>query len=89
MGFQRIEYTNSGYPGSPDRLVITSDGAATFESHSNEATPENLEIGFYAAGSRRIDSIRSDRYSRRRPSRRFRTIGVTCVPARMHSASAW
>lgn len=61
MGFQRIEYTNSGYPGSPDRLVITSDGAATFESHSNEATPLNLEIGFYGAklSADRLDSLAS------------------------------
>jgi hypothetical protein len=47
MKFDRIEYTKNEFPGAPNTLMIAGDGHVQFESHSNEAEPDDPEIGVW------------------------------------------
>lgn len=90
MRFDRLEYTQNEFPGSPNTLVIEGSGQTGYESHSNEATPKVPEIGTWRTSLRAdaMDSLRRlldsppfkslpDHWGRLRPgedSRRIRVV---------------
>ncbi|MBI5868284.1 MAG: hypothetical protein HZB43_08375 [candidate division Zixibacteria bacterium] len=90
MRFDRLEYIQNEFPGSPNTLVIDGNGQVGYESHSNEATPKVPEIGTWRMSLRAdtMDTLRKlldsppinslpDHWGRLRPgedSRRIRVV---------------